>query len=70
MNQPPVLAEEEEAVLKAAVEVVVVAVVAAEEEALLQPLALLHMVMADQTGASRAIPPLSLMEIDPKASNS
>ena len=52
----------------AVAEVVVVVAVAAED--LPQPLAPPRMAMEDQMGASKAIPPLSLMEIDPKANNS
>ena len=44
--------------------------VVAEAEGLPQLLALLHMAMEDQMGASRAIPLLSSMEIDPKVNNS
>ena len=47
---------------------VVVAVAAAED--LPQPLAPPRTAMEDQMGASKAIPPLSLMEIDPRANNS
>ena len=74
--------EEEVAVADPLQVVVAEAVVVGEEEAveavveavgvgaLPQPLAPLHMAMEDQTGASRAIPPLSSKGTDPKASNS
>ena len=63
----------------AAAEEVVVAEVAVAEGAeevvvvvgdLPQPLAPPRMAMEDQTGASKAIPPLFLMGTDPKVSNS
>ena len=69
--------EEEEAavdllqvVAEVAVVVEVAVAVAVEEEALPQPLALLHMVMKDQTEDSKGTPPLSLTGIIPRANNS